>query len=50
MHLFKQHAAQDIEVVSWLIPVTVHKATKPNQNESFFIGHDREASHSDGPA
>ena len=26
---------------------TVHKATKPNQNESFFISHDRAADHPD---
>ena len=26
---------------------TVHKATKPNQNESFFISHDRGADHPD---
>ena len=26
---------------------TVHKATKPNQNESFFISHDRDADHPD---
>jgi isopenicillin N synthase-like dioxygenase len=26
---------------------TVHKATKPNQNESFFISHDRGADHAD---
>jgi isopenicillin N synthase-like dioxygenase len=26
---------------------TVHKATKPNQNESFFISHDRDAGHPD---
>src|SRR6185437_11592168 len=26
---------------------TVHKATKPNQNESFFVSHDRGADHSD---
>jgi isopenicillin N synthase-like dioxygenase len=26
---------------------TVHKATKPNQNESFFISHDRDADHLD---
>jgi isopenicillin N synthase-like dioxygenase len=26
---------------------TVHKATKPNQNESFFISHDRAANHPD---
>ena len=26
---------------------TVHKATKPNQNESFFISHDRSADHPD---
>jgi isopenicillin N synthase-like dioxygenase len=26
---------------------TVHKATKPNQNESFFISHDRPADHPD---
>jgi isopenicillin N synthase-like dioxygenase len=26
---------------------TVHKATKPNQNESFFISHDRPANHPD---
>jgi isopenicillin N synthase-like dioxygenase len=26
---------------------TVHKATKPNQNESFFVSHDRAADHSD---
>ena len=25
----------------------MHKATKPNQNESFFISHDREADHPD---
>ena len=26
---------------------TVHKATKPNQNESFFVSHDRPADHPD---
>src|SRR5262245_8284344 len=26
---------------------TVHKATRPNYNESFFIGHDRPADHPD---
>jgi isopenicillin N synthase-like dioxygenase len=26
---------------------TVHKATRPNQNESFFISHDRDAGHPD---
>jgi isopenicillin N synthase-like dioxygenase len=26
---------------------TVHKATKPNQNESFFVSHDRGADHAD---
>jgi isopenicillin N synthase-like dioxygenase len=26
---------------------TVHKATKPNQNESFFVSHDRRPEHSD---
>jgi len=26
---------------------TVHKATKPNQNESFFVSHDRGADHPD---
>jgi len=26
---------------------TVHKATRPNQNESFFISHDRHADHPD---
>jgi len=26
---------------------TVHKATKPNQNESFFVSHDRDADHPD---
>jgi isopenicillin N synthase-like dioxygenase len=26
---------------------TVHKATKPNQNESFFVSHDRRADHPD---
>src|SRR3954453_13221222 len=26
---------------------TVHKATKPNQNESFFVSHDRAADHPD---
>ena len=29
---------------------TVHKATKPNQNESFFISHDRDADHQIGRA
>src|SRR6202042_2437079 len=28
----------------------VHKATKPNQNESFFISHDRGAAHPEGLA
>jgi hypothetical protein len=26
---------------------TVHKATKPNQNESFFVSHDRDSEHPD---
>jgi hypothetical protein len=26
---------------------TVHKATRPNQNESFFISHDRGVDHPD---